>query len=1141
MMTLTTASLVNWHLFDVQDIHVDGNIGVIGANRSGKSTLLDLIQVVISGAQANALRLNASASEAGQRRGGRSVHAYCLGRLGEDDQTLRAEALTYIALVFTDPDNALRKPVSIGLAMEARRGEARETVLGRFVLDGAAITTADLTQKMDDGSLQPAPWETVRARLTARAEAGGGSFANHRDTAGDYVRDYLRRLSPSGRGIDERRFLRSFVNALAFEHMRTATDFVRRFILEHRPINIRALRESIATYREIRRNIEELTRRLSGLRYVETSLQGHAAAAAALAAQRWIAARARFFAAESAYAKAKAEHARALRRARDAALESDRLTDEIGRSRDALKTIEQSIGTSGVREREALLKERRRRLERELAEHLSRIQAIHRRAVRALDLLRIGGQLGDFPLFVATLEKLSLGSAGLEPPAWPQDAGAIDALLAELSALALPVADFLDGERERLMGERAPLLARQNDMNRELRMLSAGRNPIGRDTEALVEVLREAGMKPRVVCELLDITDESWRDAAEALLGRDREAVLVDPQDVDEALRIRRRERGAFRSVRLVNTRKIDRSEGKAQAGTLASVFSATDPFAMALVVRRLGNVRLAETQDDLHKPGRAIMRDGTYDDGLVIETREVHDRKIGSRAGGLMRSRVEQELAATGRRVAELDNRLRIVRSAEECVAGLRSDGSAEQLSVLTGRHDEAVEALGEVERQMGSLDRLIDPALVEQRNRLSRRLAEMEQEKLDQVRAHAVAETEVRAAEHLLAGPDTQSGSRACRDRLRTAWLRSRGDVPALEGRLAYRKAWTAADLSHDRVLRDATQATGRGEEALRQAELAVRQALSDYFLSTGQANPFSLGANLGTELGPWVAREIAFIEEAELTRWQGQAAAAAEKASVMFRTSFIHELRARFDEIDREIRELNRALHDHPLHHERYSFQKAVAGPFEALAELVRLSEADEDLMLPLFQGAVPADSPAAAALAAVESILLDEDFDFEEYEDVRNYFVFDLTMEDLASGRRTRWDVRRASGSGAEQQVPFYVAIGSALAMIYHGTGRAAVDSGERGLGIAVFDEAFSKMDSRNQREMLRYYSKIGLQTIIAAPFDSRATFYESMDSLVEVYRFGDQAQTDVRLIRERTRTEMQAINPEAVLAGLQQAS
>src|SRR5258708_32496628 len=129
MMKRQHFAMFNWHLCDVEDVEIEGHTGVFGENRSGKSTILDMAQVVLTGGNRNIQRLNAVASDKGKSRSAskRSVVDYCLGALGED-QRKREQARTYITLGFSDRE-AKRAPVSIGMAIEARRSESNEMVL----------------------------------------------------------------------------------------------------------------------------------------------------------------------------------------------------------------------------------------------------------------------------------------------------------------------------------------------------------------------------------------------------------------------------------------------------------------------------------------------------------------------------------------------------------------------------------------------------------------------------------------------------------------------------------------------------------------------------------------------------------------------------------------------------------------------------------------------------------------------------------------------------------------------------------------------------------------------------------------------------------------------------------------------------
>jgi len=186
MMELRHIAMVNWHLFDVEDIEITGHTGVFGENRSGKSTILDMAQVVLTGGNRNVQRLNAVAGDKGRSRSAskRSVVDYCLGALGED-QRKREQARTYICLGFADTEGK-RPAVSIGMAIEARRSESNETILGRFVVTGKILTADDFIQKRD-GKRFSGEWDDVRSRIISAV--GQENFVNHRDKAIDYVRE----------------------------------------------------------------------------------------------------------------------------------------------------------------------------------------------------------------------------------------------------------------------------------------------------------------------------------------------------------------------------------------------------------------------------------------------------------------------------------------------------------------------------------------------------------------------------------------------------------------------------------------------------------------------------------------------------------------------------------------------------------------------------------------------------------------------------------------------------------------------------------------------------------------------------------------------------------------------------------------
>src|ERR1700761_6997577 len=329
MMELRHVAMVNWHLFDIEDVEITGHVGVFGENRSGKSTILDMAQVVLTGGNRNVQRLNAVAGDKGRSRSAskRSVLDYCLGRLGED-QRKRAQARTYICLGFVDSEGQ-REPITIGMAIEARRSESNETVLGRFVVTGKLLTSDDFIEKRD-GKKFPAEWDVARNRIIATV--GQGNFVNHRDRAIDYVREYMRKLVPHVSVVGEQNanaLQKAVVNAMTMDHDQTATEFVRNYVLERNNMRVGELRESIRTYRNINDTIKTMREKLEALLALRGVMNELAGAYDRRAREQWIAKRANWLAARAAYDAQVMKLADETARRDVAKAELDHLDDDI--------------------------------------------------------------------------------------------------------------------------------------------------------------------------------------------------------------------------------------------------------------------------------------------------------------------------------------------------------------------------------------------------------------------------------------------------------------------------------------------------------------------------------------------------------------------------------------------------------------------------------------------------------------------------------------------------------------------------------------------------------------------------------------------------------------------------------------------
>ena len=131
--------------------------------------------------------------------------------------------------------------------------------------------------------------------------------------------------------------------------------------------------------------------------------------------------------------------------------------------------------------------------------------------------------------------------------------------------------------------------------------------------EAVREEFGRLGRKaePHVLCEVLEIADESWRNAVEGYLNTQRFYILVEPENFDIALGIYdrlRREKKAY-GAGLINTQRMEKFE-EAPEGTLAQAVTSKNKYARRYIHMVLGKVQMCERYEDLKKYPTSVTKE---------------------------------------------------------------------------------------------------------------------------------------------------------------------------------------------------------------------------------------------------------------------------------------------------------------------------------------------------------------------------------------------------------------------------------------------------------------------------------------------------------------------------------------------------
>lgn len=149
--------------------------------------------------------------------------------------------------------------------------------------------------------------------------------------------------------------------------------------------------------------------------------------------------------------------------------------------------------------------------------------------------------------------------------------------------------------------------------------------------------------------------------------------------------------------------------------------------------------------------------------------------------------------------------------------------------------------------------------------------------------------------------------------------------------------------------------------------------------------------------------------------------------------------------------------------------------------------------------------------------------------QEISDYRNFFKFDILKIDINTKATDRFSLLLLTGSGGEQQSPFYVALGAAFTSAY----QIKNNSGhvEGGASLAIFDEAMSKMDAKNTSGALTFFKNIGLQVILAAPPDAKIKVENHVDMTVTLIRVGNSVMVDTTVLSSEGKKKLDELNPD----------
>jgi len=1085
MKQLTRIRLINWHLFENTTITCQGTTYFIGVNGVGKSTILDAIQFALVGGQRD-VRFNRAAMS-GSRR---TLTGYVRGELGTEGQRfLRDDATAVVALEFRNPDETY---FVHGAVVDAYQ-DGRSPDVAYFIVNNACLNDAWFFR----GQGQLFDSRAFRRHVEHFALPPGGR-AQLFTRLEDYRFHLLNRM-----GQLQESFPAKIVKGVAFSPLTRIRDFVHNYLLDENLVDVRALREQLETMRHFETLAADVRRRIAALDRIDELNQERVNQRRLRLTNGYIR---RHVQGDAYLAQLKRCRLELDQNRVDLSrlqLRRDDLAERLARARHALIDAEVALRTDVTAARENALREQIACVERELAD-------LRRRESQLRHTLAREVQDAEHLHTLLTEDDLDV------PPALP-------AFIAEHTPrntqhairntqLALESLGHHYAERHALLKNQSDKLRQEAEqLQREIDQLRTGDRDASYEAAAphaarLRRLLRaELGLaadRVLYLCTALRIPDEAWQDAVEGILGRSRFDLLVPPEHYDAAMQLyrRRRHKDDLHGVGLPDTERILDHARPGRPDSLATEVQTDHPAARALVDLLLGGYVKCDALEGLRDHRTAVTCDCFVRRNYTsrhLNPRHCRRWFIGDRAIPRQIEQREERLEAIRRELLELQaqdtalrERLALTRDKVRLYVELERDLPA------LARLPELEAELATMRQELAALDVRSVETLRAQVEARRARVNELEKE------TGELGETIGRLQGHIetLDGetmPNLErQASQALQDARRFLQDEGAGDVLD-DAQKEYERRRGRQPL--ETVLTNATRYEGDYCTAENRSRDHLREAKQTYSLTYQFGHDDQEGAAR-------YLRERERYVESELPEYEARIAEQRALAEQELVENFIHRLREQIEDARHQLAYLNATLSGLRFGGERFEF---ITRPEPALRQVYDvIMDSQTILGESLFESDFRQrhqqgwDLLFERLTAAPDEELVPE---LRELQDYRNYLRYDIRIH-YPDGDRALLSRVKAKKSGGETTTPFYVAMAASFAQAYRLNQPRPSDT----IRLALFDEAFGKMDTARTASALQFMVGCQLQVLLATPPDKAAGLLPYVDSVRTVVRKNNHA-------------------------------
>ena len=1087
----TRMCLNNWGGIDhkVLEFHEYVNL-FSGKSGSGKSTVMDAIQVILYGSFSPSF-LNKAADDAKNRR---SVLSYLRGEQ-KDGSANRKDCDFCSVIALEIEDTGTHITTCIGIAFEVRKSDSEIKKFVYFSHSGKMPESEYLTEQGVCYSNQEIK-KLVSARTKSDDNRGKGevnriygSKEAYLGTLYDVILGY----------IDQNRFITMEKSAIALKMTNGTGQFIRDYMFPKNTSNtIATISEQLDSYRQIKEKIEDLRKRIELLSEIQASgkelvrLQTDIVRAEAMIRCIGIEdLRARIQAAEDDKRNLAEKQEQCKKKVQELSASREEAQQKLIQVSADLKASD----LGGKQQQYEELDERSRML----ADNTRQWQKI----LQGMKNWEEDDVITDY-----------ISNPVLNMIAELNQGRVTEELCQNLHLKIESAKQNIEDEVEDYRDQRREIGKQLKEKKRLVDDMKHDRKPYDENLRSARSALSQQlsdrygqTVKVQIFADLFDVQEEEWKNAIEGRMGRLKHSLITEPQYAHEAAVLFRNMK-QYENVDLINSKAIADSKPDCMEGSLYEAVKTQEAYVDVCLRRYLGHIIKCRSVEELEQVRDGVTPDCYSYSNFIFRHLKKKDYTtracIGRRVSKARLAEYEKDVEELSRQEMQLDDLLRRLKEARdfECLKDepshyVKLSRAGEELARVNKKKMELEETIRSLRE--GAYKEL------EEKEQSLQKQVKMVQEELDQTQGE-LARLGSRIGE--LSG-ENESRRQQLEEKLQ-------GYVPneALE-----QEVWELLKKQSGQAVINRKKAQVADLEEKEQAQAETLRAARNRYIFAYPAGPFNGAETSNEAYEKLLEKYLTDFEPAYEEEFKKKCASIYKS----LRENVIATIHGDIKAAKRHAYEINRLLRETNFSDSTYQIKiepaKNENGQFfdMLMAEELdskNLDNAGIDGQISFGEDAFYQKYEQKIKLLTDKFMpLKDEDEhlraqkrkEMEQYADYRNYLSFSMfeqvTDEHGNVIRENFVDDMAGRDSGGEGQNPKYVALLAGFAMLYMQQSKR-----DSKIKLVLLDEAFSKMDQERSAVCLKYARKMDLQLIVCVPDERLQSLIRNVDCVYGFRRF-----------------------------------